>query len=410
LRVTRTTRDIGVSVTCCLTSDRFGAYYERYKGDASCSDELKDKFAQLYRQKVACAFTVKGTQVAAAVREALAAAADDAEEQARGVLVSEDGTDIAQDAEWVDAATKDALDQAIVAARATAAKDNVTDDQIEAAQTALAGALDAFNAARKPGTHVPSEADEARKAEMLDAADAAEALLDTVYTSVDGTDIAPGKTWVPESVADRLAEAIAAVRELAAAGDATDLEMRAAIGELALARAAFERSAANGLMPAPALTVQVGVSYAAGSGASAAQYKVASTAAGANPGTVWYEKAALDKSAKSAVVPSAVQIGGVSYRVIGISTGAFSNMKKLTTVTIGDNVAKIAKSAFKKTPKLKKLIVRSVLLTKKASVKRALKGSKARKLTVKVPKKAKKAAKKAFTKKNLAAPKAVKVK
>ncbi len=410
LRVTRATRDIGVSVTCCLTSDRFGAYYERYKGDPACPEELKEKFAKLYRQKVTVAMTVKGIQVSAAVLEALGKAADDAEALAESVSVSEDGSDVMQDAEWVDAATMGALTDAITRARAVAAKDNATDADVADAQQAIEEALESFNAARRPGTYVFVAADDAQKADLASAADAVEALLDTVYTSVDGSDIAAGKSWAPAEVVDRLSEAIAKARALAASRTASEGDVREAIGELALARAAFERSMRSGLLPASAGVAKAGESYAAGSGASAASYLVKTTATASAQGTVWFAASMAPKTAKSVIVPATVRIKGATYRVVGVSSGAFKNMKKLKKATIGENVAKIAKSAFKNTPKLNKIVVKGASLCKKASVKGALKGSKAGKVTVKVPKKARKAAKKAFTKKNLKARKAVKVK
>ena len=86
-----------------------------------------------------------------------------------------------------------------------------------------------------------------------------------------------------------------------------------------------------------------------------------------------------------------------------INAKAFKG-KKIRTVTIGKNVAKIKANAFKGSPATK-LILKTKLLKKK-TVKNALKGSKINTAQVKVGKKSankkiKKAYKKFFTKKVL---------
>ena len=418
--VGRATRDIDVTITCCLSSDRFGDYYERYAGDASCPDGLKDKFRQLYRQKVPCQITVKGTQVSTAARDELIAAADEAEAALAGVSVSADGSDVPESGMWVDAATMEQLEDAIVLARAEAVKDNVTDVEIESARSGLQAALNAFNEAVKPGTQVNSSAGEELKRNLMAVAEEAEALLNTVYTSVDGSDVAVGRKWADAEAIDKFESAIEEVRALAMSENVSESDALQAIGKLALARVAFVNAMHDGSQASSASSesssgaaagngAAVGSSSVAGSGSSKAVYRV-TAAVRTGQGEVWYDACRAPKSAKSVVVPATVRIGKATYRVVGVSSGAFKNMKKLKTVTFGVNVSKVSKSAFKKTPKLKKLVVKGVALCKKANVKGALKGSKAGKIKVKVPKKAKKAAKKAFTKKNLGASKAVKVK
>ena len=48
---------------------------------------------------------------------------------------------------------------------------------------------------------------------------------------------------------------------------------------------------------------------------------------------------------------------GVTYKVTAVSDKAFKGNKKLTTVTIGSNVAKIGKEAFSSCKNLKKITV-----------------------------------------------------
>ena len=134
-----------------------------------------------------------------------------------------------------------------------------------------------------------------------------------------------------------------------------------------------------------------------------AGYKVVSASAK----TVKYTKA---PNKKSVTVPATVTVNGVTLKVTTVSANAFKG-KKIRTVTIGKNVNKIEKNAFKKS-KAKKMIVKTKAL-KKASVKGSLKGSKIKTVQVKVGKKKEnkkyvKKYKKIFTKKN--AGKKVKVK
>ena len=106
---------------------------------------------------------------------------------------------------------------------------------------------------------------------------------------------------------------------------------------------------------------------------------------------------------KSVTVPDIVNINGIPYKVTQIEAKAFIG-KAIRTVTIGKNVKKIKKNAFKGS-KATKMIVKTKKLTKKASVKGSLKGSKIKTVQVKVGKKSVnkkyvKKYKKVFTKKN----------
>ena len=52
------------------------------------------------------------------------------------------------------------------------------------------------------------------------------------------------------------------------------------------------------------------------------------------------------KTAKSAVIPATVKIGGQTYKVTSVAENAFKNNKRITKVTISKNVKTIGKSAF----------------------------------------------------------------
>ena len=116
--------------------------------------------------------------------------------------------------------------------------------------------------------------------------------------------------------------------------------------------------------------------------------------------TVAFIKA--NKGKKKIAVPKTVKINAESYTVIEIGTEAFKGSKAVT-VTVSENIMIIRSGAFKKS-KVKKLIIKSRKLTKKA-VKGSLKSSKVKKLTIntgnkKLRKKYLKKYKKIFTSKN----------
>ena len=116
--------------------------------------------------------------------------------------------------------------------------------------------------------------------------------------------------------------------------------------------------------------------------------------------TVAFTKA---RNKRSVVVPDKLTINGKTYKVTQVNAKAFTG-KKIRTVTIGKNVKKIKANAFKGSPATK-IIVKSKKLTKKASVKGCLKGSKVKTVQVKVGsktlnKKYVKKYKKVFTRKN----------
>ena len=116
-----------------------------------------------------------------------------------------------------------------------------------------------------------------------------------------------------------------------------------------------------------------------------------------------------DKKAKKLTIPATVKVKGVTYKVTAVSDKAFKGNKKLTTVTIGSNVAKIGKEAFSGCKNLKKITVTAGKL--KTISKNAFKGiNKKATITVKGTKKAKTALKKRLKKKSIGYVKTWKIK
>lgn len=156
----------------------------------------------------------------------------------------------------------------------------------------------------------------------------------------------------------------------------------------------------------PFVFVKVGIAKGYTATVSGAKYQVTS----ASKKTVTYVKAPTGK--KTVKVPATVKLkDGKTYKVTKIAAKAFKSNKTVTKMVVGKNVTKIAKSAFYKTLKLHTVQVASKHLKKAATVKASFKGSQLKK-TLKVTTAkgvAKKYVKKSFTKKNLAAPKNVRV-
>lgn len=101
------------------------------------------------------------------------------------------------------------------------------------------------------------------------------------------------------------------------------------------------------------------------------------------------------KTVKKVNVASVVKIDGVTYNVTAIGNKAFKN-KKVTKVTIGKNVKTIGANAFAGNKKLKKVTVKSNVISKIGKKAFFRKGGK--KLVIKVPKKLKKKYKKLLKK------------
>ena len=85
------------------------------------------------------------------------------------------------------------------------------------------------------------------------------------------------------------------------------------------------------------------------------------TQGGSSP-TVEYSSPA-SKSSKSISIPSTVELGGNVYRVTSIGDNACKNNKKLTSVTIGANIATIGKGSFMGCGKLTYVSISSTKIT-----------------------------------------------
>ena len=128
-----------------------------------------------------------------------------------------------------------------------------------------------------------------------------------------------------------------------------------------------------------------------------AKYKV--TKAAVKNGTVEYVKP-FNSKAKVVVIPDAVKINDVTYKVTSVAKNAFAKNKYITTLTIGKNVKTIGAKAFYKCSKLKKITIKTKKLTLKTVGKNAFKGIH-KKARIKVPKKKLKAYKKMLLKRGV---------
>lgn len=99
--------------------------------------------------------------------------------------------------------------------------------------------------------------------------------------------------------------------------------------------------------------------------------------------------------AKSLTIPKTITAQGITYKVTSIEAKAFKNNKKIKTVTIGENITKIANNAFYKCPNLKTVKMNTVKLTKKTASQKAFAGTN-KKMVIKAPKKVKNTYKKIF--------------
>ena len=71
------------------------------------------------------------------------------------------------------------------------------------------------------------------------------------------------------------------------------------------------------------------------------------------------------KNVKKITIPATIKVDGKELKVTAIAANACKGLKKLTTVTIGKNVKKIGKNAFKGCGKLAKLVIKATKLTEK---------------------------------------------
>lgn len=106
------------------------------------------------------------------------------------------------------------------------------------------------------------------------------------------------------------------------------------------------------------------------------------------------------KGKKAVTVPATVKINGTSYKVTAIGTNVWKNDKALRSVVVGKNIKKIGAKAFYGAKNLKKVTIKTKILTSVGSG--AYKGV-SKKITIKVPAGKKKAYQKLLKKKGLPA-------
>ncbi len=121
--------------------------------------------------------------------------------------------------------------------------------------------------------------------------------------------------------------------------------------------------------------------YKGGTGTKLGAYKITGTK------TASFVVSKAAKTKKSLAVPTTVKLGAKTYNVNKVLGNAFSGYKKLTSVTIGANVATLSAKAFAGAPKLKTVTLKTKKL-KQANVKNCLKSSKVTTIKVKVGTKA----------------------
>ena len=107
------------------------------------------------------------------------------------------------------------------------------------------------------------------------------------------------------------------------------------------------------------ITISKGKTYKAAN----CSYKVTKLPTGKKPGTVTLAKGA-GKSARTLEIKDSVKIGGKSFQVTAVGTGAFKNYEKATKAVIGKNVKVISSDAFAGCKKLKLVTVQSKTVSK----------------------------------------------
>ena len=94
----------------------------------------------------------------------------------------------------------------------------------------------------------------------------------------------------------------------------------------------------------------------------------------------------LSKNIKKVTIPATVKYNKATFKVTAINKNAFAKNKKIQEVVIGKNVKKIGSKAFYNCSKLKKITIKSTLLTNKNVGAKAFAGIN-KKAKIKVPKK-----------------------
>lgn len=188
----------------------------------------------------------------------------------------------------------------------------------------LAAALDELKAAA--AALAPKLADDGQKTALAALVATAAAKKNDNYTDA---------SWAA------FTKALADAQKLAASDTATWKEVDAAMKALSDAETKLAKKPAAAPVPAKNAIKKIGNFT----------YKV--TKSDAKNGTVAVAK--IDAGAKKAVIPSTVKIDGYTFKVTAVNAKAAAGCKKLTSVTIGENVTSIGKQAFNKCKKLKSI-------------------------------------------------------
>ena len=297
-------------------------------------------------------------------------------------------------------------DTATAKAKADEAK-RLADDAKSAADAAVASANALSKAVQDGFDYATPEQKEAAQAIVASAGQQLEAARQLVKEAVEAQQSATAVAEQAALMADEIGEAVEGAKALA--NVVAKIEAAAKSGkeaDVVAARAAYNKLTPDlkALVPSGVLakltkaekaikeakaasTIKKGKTYEV----SNQSYKVTTVASGSKAGAVVFAKA---KNAKSVSVPATVKLAdGKTYKVTQVGATAFT-ASKIRTVTVGENVTKLAANAFNKS-KATTLKLKTTKLTK-ASVKGCLKGSKVK--TVQAPASKRTAYKKIFTK------------
>lgn len=83
------------------------------------------------------------------------------------------------------------------------------------------------------------------------------------------------------------------------------------------------------------------------------------------------EVAKCNSKSKKVTVPATVNKGSVSYKVVSIGKKAFCGKKRLREITLGKHIKTVKKDAFKKTPKLRKIVLKTSRLKSRKQLRKA---------------------------------------
>ena len=181
-------------------------------------------------QKAVDAF--KKGKVPVPTKIALATAISDAE-KVPTVATSTDGSEVPTTEKWVTAGAAKAFSDAIAAAKVVLADETATQDEVDAAVTALGNAVTAYTNAQKAGTK------EVGNREALATAISDAEKVPTVATSTDGSEVPTTEKWVTAEAAKAFSDAIAAAKAVLADETATQDEVNEAVTALGNAVTAY---------------------------------------------------------------------------------------------------------------------------------------------------------------------------